>query len=241
MKNCVTLGLNGVNPVSYGGWTGDLVACDSDATGYAAAFATLGYSSSAIFDSGVTLSAFRSVLTTAAVNTQPGDWFVLTYSGHGGQSENWGFGGYKETLCLYDGQLADSELHNMLTAFKAGANVVVVLDCCHSGGMDRGIMQRVRVAPFHVVRQTLPAPVERSGDIVANVGFMTACRADEVAQDGDTNGAFTGANLLNLVSTVITWADWCAAVQAYMLRYFPRQHPQWISVAGAVEKQALRV
>lgn len=99
MKTCVTLGLNGVNPVSYGGWTGDLVACDSDATGYAAAFATLGYSSSAIFDSGVTLSAFRSVLTTAAANTQPGDWFVLTYSGHGGQSENWGFGGYKETLC----------------------------------------------------------------------------------------------------------------------------------------------
>jgi hypothetical protein len=241
MKACVTIGLNGVDAASYAGWPGYLVACDSDATGYAAAFATLGYSSTAIFDAKATLSTFRNVLTAAAASTQAGDWFVLTYSGHGGQTENWGFSGYKETLCLYDGQLADSELHNLLTAFRPGANVVIVLDSCHSGGMDRGIMKRIRVAPFHIVRQTLPAAVERDGDIVANVGFMTACRADEVAEDGDTNGAFTGSNLLSLTSTVITWADWYGAVQAYMLRYYPRQHPQWISVAGSIEKQALRV
>ena len=242
MKTCTALGLNGVNPTSYMGWTGDLVACDADATQNSAAFATLGYTSNAMFDSAVTLAAVRTVLTNAAAVAQPGDWFVMTYSGHGGQTEAWAFSGYKETLCLYDGQFADSELHNLLATFKAGVNVVVILDSCHSGGMDRAMpVARPRVAPFHVVRQTLPAPVERDGDIVANVALMTACRADEVAQDGDANGAFTGSNLTCLSSAVVTWGDWYSAVQAYMLRYFPRQHPQWIDLNGDIRKQALRV
>lgn len=241
MKTCTALGLNGVNPASYMGWTGDLLACDADATQYSAAFATLGYTSNALFDSAVTLAAVRSVLTNAAATTQPGDWFVMTYSGHGGQTEAWDFSGYKETLCLYDGQLADTELRNLLATFKAGVNVVLVLDCCHSGGMDRAMpVTRLRVAPFHVARQTLPAPVVRTGDIAANVALLTACRADEVAADGEMNGAFTGSNLTNLTTSVTTWGDWYAAVQAYMLRYFPRQHPQWIDLNGSIRKQALR-
>lgn len=242
MKTCTTLGLNGVNPASYMGWTGDLVACDSDATQNAAAFATLGYTSNALFDAAVTLSAVKQVLANAAATTNAGDWFVMTYSGHGGQNEAWSFGQFKETLCLYDGQYADSELHNALAQFKPGANVVILLDSCHSGGMDRAMpVARLRVAPFHIVRQTLPTPPVAAGDIVANVAMMTACRADEVAQDGDANGAFTGSNLTCLADTVITWGDWYNAVQAYMLRYFPRQHPQWIDLNGNIRKQALRV
>lgn len=243
MKTSTSVGLNGVSPAAYNGWSGDLLACDSDATGNAAVFATLGYTSKAIFDSGSTLAAIRALMTAAAATTGPGDWFVMTYSGHGGQAESWAFNGYQETLCLYDGQMPDSELHNLLTAFQPGVNVVIILDCCHSGGMDKAgpPINRVRVAPLFVTRQSLPPPLERSGSIAANVAFMTACRSDELAEDGQTNGAFTGSQLLSLASTVTTWGGWYKAIQAYMLRSFPRQHPQWIEVgANPIESQLLR-
>jgi len=85
------------------------------------------------------LSAVRS----AAKKLKGGDFFFLTYSGHGGQIDD--VSGEEddkdETWCLYDGQLIDDELYCELSRFEAGVRVLVLSDSCHSGTVTRAAYQ----------------------------------------------------------------------------------------------------
>ena len=85
-------------------------------------------------------------IQAAAKSMRPGDIFLLTYSGHGGQVPD--YSGDEaledpsdiidETLCLFDGQLVDDELYALWSAFPTDSRVLVVTDCCHSGTEHQG-------------------------------------------------------------------------------------------------------
>lgn len=91
------------------------------------------------------VGGFQRVLEMA----QPGDQFVIHYSGHGGRAKSIypvdvKPGGIDEALVptdIGDGAryLRDLELAHLLqTMTEKGLLVTVLLDCCHSGGMTRG-------------------------------------------------------------------------------------------------------
>jgi hypothetical protein len=87
-----------------------------------------------------TRAATLAALRKASKSLQPGDFYFLTYSGHGGQvpDTNRDEPDRKdETWCLYDGQLIDDELYLELTRFAAGVRIVVLSDSCHSGSVTR--------------------------------------------------------------------------------------------------------
>jgi len=81
-----------------------------------------------------------SGMRDAAKELKAGDFFLLTYSGHGGQVPD--VSGDEpdkqdETWCLYDGQLIDDELYFELSRFAAGVRILVLSDSCHSGTVTR--------------------------------------------------------------------------------------------------------
>jgi len=121
---------------------------------------------------------------------------VLTISGHGAQEV------YPletiESLVLSDGLLPDFEFHNLLAKFPARARVLVILDTCHSGGMDRAA--QFRYSPrFAGVRPSLDEEGRQIREVVAkeviraNIAVLSACPKDTTALDGQFNGAFTGS------------------------------------------------
>jgi hypothetical protein len=226
-------GLNRVKPSAYGGWEGRLVACCNDATAMAALFARAGYEAKAYFDDDCTRGQIRSVLEGAAAACQPGDWFAMSYSGHGSQRETaFGAGGWAESLCCYNDLLDDFEFVESVGKFQPGVNVVVILDSCFSGGMDRGAGRRIRVAPLWVTaRLHKHAPV-RTGNPVCNYTLLSACGSDETAADGDQYGAFTGGLLDKVAGGAQTWGQWHAETLKVVSRVNPYQHPRMIQVSG---------
>jgi hypothetical protein len=135
------IGLNAVDPAHYEGWDGPLSACEFDAADMAELSRAVGYEPTTLLTAAATRPAVIDAITAAAKAMAPGDIFVMTYSGHGGQVPD--FNGDEalergddftdETLCLFDGQLIDDELYALWSAFPADTRVLVISDCCHSG------------------------------------------------------------------------------------------------------------
>lgn len=134
------IGLNAVNPNAYGGWSGPLNACEFDANDMEAIAKSRGLKSTKLLTTKATRSAVLKALRSAAKTLVKGDYFLLTYSGHGGQMpDTSGDEPDKkdETWCLYDGQLIDDELYAELAGFASGVRVLVLSDSCHSGTVTR--------------------------------------------------------------------------------------------------------
>lgn len=144
-KKAVSLhiGLNAVSGAAYGGWEGPLSACEFDANDMAALAKAKGMKPTVLLTKKATRSAMLSAMRAAAKALQSGDFFFLTYSGHGGQvpDVNGDEDDKKdETWCLYDGQYIDDELYSELGKFKAGVRILVLSDSCHSGTITREAM-----------------------------------------------------------------------------------------------------
>ncbi len=134
------MGLNGVSGAAYGGWDGPLAACEFDANDMATLATKQGMKPTLLLTKKATRAAMLSAMRGAAKTLVSGDFFFLTYSGHGGQvpDVNGDEDDKKdETWCLYDGQLIDDELYAELGKFKSGVRVLVLSDSCHSGTVTR--------------------------------------------------------------------------------------------------------
>jgi hypothetical protein len=134
------LGLNSVSPAAYAGWAGPLAACEFDANDMAAIARSRGMKPTLLLTKKATRKAVLAALRSAAQALKAGDFFFLSYSGHGGQvpDTNRDEPDRKdETWCLFDGQLIDDELYLELGRFAAGVRVLVLSDSCHSGSVTR--------------------------------------------------------------------------------------------------------
>ena len=134
------IGLNSVDPKHYGGWSGDLMACEFDAKDMAAIAKRAGMKSTLLLTKKGTRARTLAAIRAAARTLKVGDYFFLTYSGHGGQIPDvTGEEGDKkdETWCLFDGELIDDELNLELSKFAERVRVLVLSDSCHSGTVTR--------------------------------------------------------------------------------------------------------
>jgi hypothetical protein len=141
----VHIGLNGVSAAHYGGWSGELQACEFDANDMAAIAKSAGMKSTVLLTKKATRAKALAAVRSAAKQLKSGDMLFLTYSGHGGQIPD--VTGEEvdkldETWCLYDGELIDDELYLELSRFAAGVRVLVLSDSCHSGTVTRAMPPR---------------------------------------------------------------------------------------------------
>jgi hypothetical protein len=81
----LTIGLNAVDPKHYGGWSGDLNACEADAADVADIAKAKGFKTQTLVTRSATRKNVIKAMDKAAVSLQTGDIFLLFYSGHGGQ------------------------------------------------------------------------------------------------------------------------------------------------------------
>jgi hypothetical protein len=210
------IGLNFVNPEHYGGWDGELKACEFDAKDMQAIAADKGFQSNLVLTTDATAEAVTSAIAAAAKKLKSGDLFWITYSGHGGQvpdtnSDEGDRGRQDETWVLWDRQLVDDELWNLWRRFKRGVRILVLSDSCHSGTVTRvmpalpatGPAPRIRLLPpkqaakvyrqnaklYDTIQKSVPAG-ERAV-VKASVLLISGCQDNQFSLDGDRNGLFT--------------------------------------------------
>ena len=224
------IGLNAVDPVHYQGWSGPLNACEADAEDMARIADRSQFSTQTLLTQHATRQAVREAILQAADRLEPGDTFLLTYSGHGGQipdqnGDEWD--GLDETWCLYDGEQVDDELYSHLQRFRSDVRVVVLSDSCHSGTVVKlsqyagasppdaldGSRTSYRAMPLNVARRTYEGNLEMYDEILRNPAtknakaaiqasclLISGCQDNQLSADGAFNGLFTG-NLL------LVWAN----------------------------------
>jgi hypothetical protein len=136
----IHVGLNRVDPARYGGWSGDLVACEADANDMSAIAESAGFTATRILTAEATSDRLLDELRQAAGRLSSGDTLLLSYSGHGGQTPDLDGDeddGSDETWVLYDRQVLDDELYAAYGAFGEGVRIAVFSDSCHSGTVTR--------------------------------------------------------------------------------------------------------
>jgi metacaspase-1 len=213
------IGVNRCNPDHYGGWDRPLSSCENDADTMLAIATARGFEARQLKSEQATRGAVREAISQAADTLRPGDLFVVSYSGHGGQVRD--FDGDEQdrkddTWCLYDGQLLDDELSVLYAGFRERVRVLVLSDSCHSGTMlkrpsqpesatgieDEFIYSRAmpRQAAIETTRQNrsfysqiqaeLPRP---RPEIKAGIRLLSGCQEHEESFGSDECGRFTDA------------------------------------------------
>ncbi len=190
----LTIGLNAVDPKHYAGWSGELMACEADATDMAAIARSKKFSVDTLFTKEASRDKVAGLITKAANTLRSGDIFLLSYSGHGGQLPDLNHDEKDkkdETWCLYDGELVDDELYGLFGKFKPGVRILVFSDSCHSGSVTkvafyeaRGQMMarsgapqeapRYRAMPLTIAQRTYLANREFYDPILKNPKLVEA-------------------------------------------------------------------
>ena len=145
----LTIGLNSVDPKHYEGWSGELNACEADASDMTDVARSRKFTVQTLITKRATRAAVLRALAKAAKALKTGDIFLLTYSGHGGQLPDRNDEEpdlQDETWCLYDGELIDDELYTALGRFARGVRVFVLSDSCHSGTVTKVAYYAARAA-----------------------------------------------------------------------------------------------
>jgi metacaspase-1 len=138
----IHIGLNRVDPDHYGGWDGELRACEADARDMALLSEQRGFEGRLLLTEDATSANVTAALREAADTLDRGDMLFLSYSGHGGQvpdtnGDEPDTERLDETWVLYDRQLVDDEAYALYGSFKSGVRILVLSDSCHSGTVHR--------------------------------------------------------------------------------------------------------
>jgi hypothetical protein len=208
------IGLNIVDPNQYGDDFAELEGCENDARDMQDLAAAQGFQSTLLLNNQATAAAVTGAIKSAAAGLVAGDYFLVTFSGHGSQVINELNGdeeldGLDETWVLFDRNLIDDELSFLWSLFWPDVRILVISDSCHSGTISRAFRRgrhsraiRHRSQLDHlsrsqdmydVIRRNLPNP--RAITIGASVLSLSACRDDQEADDGPENGRYTKALL----------------------------------------------
>ena len=192
--------------------------------------------------------------------TNTGDQVFFHYSGHGSQalsSDPNEPDGYDETLVPCDSRttddrgrpvydILDKELAALIAlAEERGAQVTVVLDCCHAGSGTRALVPVRRTPADRRARpagSVLPetqgaktvASRHWSGKLGSDHLLLAGCRDEEMSHEyrSPTNGAWYGAMTYFLLQKLqelhprMSWREVHDAVQTQVHSVYARQIPQ---------------
>lgn len=214
------IGVNYCDTAHYGEkWNSRLSSCENDADTMAVIAQKQGFETRKLKTEAATREAVKTCITSAAERLTPGDMFLLSYSGHGGQVRDVDgdeTDGRDDTWCLYDGQLLDDELRVLFARFSSGVRLLVLSDSCHSGTMLKGesaavkntgvqdefiysrAMPRTAAIETHKqnlsfygrIQVALPNP---KPPIHASVRLLSGCQEHEQSFGSEECGRFTDA------------------------------------------------
>ena len=228
--------LIGINKYQIPG--ADLRGCVNDVKDLSAALVQFcGFKKSditVVTDQAATKKAMQAGISRLVRDSKKGDVAVVHYSGHGsnvpddnGDESD----GRDEILCPtdlnWDDPLRDDWLRTTFDGVRAGVNLTVVMDCCHSGTNTRAILrpdapikERYLPSPSSLKAvesgrkppKTVTSELRRSArasrkarDIVTAElpeVLLTGCRDTQTSADAFINGRYNGALTFALVDAI---------------------------------------
>lgn len=135
------IGLNVVDNSAYNAQVPPLRGCHNDARDMMALAQSQGFAHrQMLLDAEATAEAIVAAISDAAQDLRTGDFFFVTYSGHGSQMQD--PTGEEpdqldETLVCWNRQLIDDELYPLWGRFQPGVRILFLSDSCHSGSVAR--------------------------------------------------------------------------------------------------------
>ena len=252
------IGVNRTNPEHYPGWDEPLSSCENDVDTMEGIARSLGFETSHLKSEQATRKAVIEGFENAANALAAGDFFLVTYSGHGGRVRD--VTGEEEdnkddTWCLYDGQLLDDELHVMFSEFAEGVRILLIADSCHSGTLLKGesdpsnsgevdddfVIPRAMplnaaAATFNSnrsfyldIQDNLPSP---RPEIKASVRLLSGCQEHELSYGSEVSGRFTWAinHLISDVGFDGNYKDFHREIVAILKRPSKNQTPGHMQV-----------
>lgn len=168
-----------------------------------------------LLNDNATLDAFKKAWQNLLTTAQPGDTLILTYAGHGGQhTDTYPLGerdNKDESLLFHDfnprqptqGYMTDDELYGLLEK-ASDYNIILLIDACHSSGMDRSEAKpsgSIRFGGSWNIQPELPPPAaieqrlqEDDNQPLPHVTLITAVNYDKLLVSETTiNGQLHGA------------------------------------------------
>lgn len=134
----------------------ELYGCVNDANDMADIASDEDFDVTVLVDEQATSDAFRTWLEDAADTLDEGDMVVVSVSSHGGQLRPFSTDRQErdrrdETVCLFDREVLDDEVHDLLCDFSPGVEIFTCFDLCHAGGTTRS---RLKSAYYDTLGQT---------------------------------------------------------------------------------------
>lgn len=199
------IALNKVDRNTYGA-DGLLHSCINNAKNYEKIALSQGFTNTVLLaDSNASLNNFKNATEHIIKQLNNNDYFLLTFSGHGGKVKdlsNDEDGEYDQTWCFYDGEVIDDEFFDIWLKLPGNARVFVISDSCYSGSMLRDIFN---IDPFKQqgVIKPINEPNNRGFDVdpfrpmlKACIKLLSGALENKPASDGPFYSLFTEA-LLN--------------------------------------------
>lgn len=139
----IHIGLNNIKSTHYG-VDGRLKGCENDADFMFEFAKNRGFEAVKLLSStnNAKYSDINDAILKAKSDLADDGILLVTYSGHGGQLKDTNYNeadGFDETWCLYDEQMIDDEIFELLTQFKKGQRILFISDSCHSGTITGSI------------------------------------------------------------------------------------------------------
>jgi len=187
-----------------------------------------------LFDLAATKKGIEAAIRKLVAGGRRGDVLLVHFSGHGSNvPDNDGDEADKrdEILCPSDldwkNPLRDDWLRRTFDGLKAGVNLTVITDCCHSGTITRAVqppdapvIARFLPSPWDLVaaesgrrlRGTVRKPQRRAARTVRKASdvvvvdlpevLVSGCRADQTSADAHIGGSYNGALTYHLVAAL---------------------------------------
>lgn len=144
--------------------------------------------------------------TIFEILSQEPEILVITNSSHGTRIPNIE-GGYQEAICMYDGNIVDYDLKNLINSFNSTTKVIFFSDSCHSAGVTREFLDTMNDYSYYSKAKYLPSEdnieaFQASSEPTTRAIFdvqddknilMAGCKSDQYSYDASFNGRPNGA------------------------------------------------
>lgn len=200
IKKALVIGIN-----DYPGSGNDLNGCVNDAMNWKSHLESLGFIVTMLLDEQATRQGIKIGLNNLLVSNP--DIAVATYSGHGTQVLDTSGDepdGYDEALYVYDGELVDDELREIIVNTRnKQTSLICIIDSCFSGTVTRMLPSKQKKAvPRFIPNPKLPKGFPRARR-------MFEYEMPEILLSGSTDSEYSYDAFIN--------GKWCGAFSHYAL------------------------
>lgn len=217
-------GLASVNPNYYQGWSGKLDGTVPDIKLFSSKLKEMGYVTKQILTKKATIDSFKTEINKIAAIIKPEDILVITYSGHGGQVTDLNKDEkdrLDETFCLYDGEITDDYIYEVLSILPK-CRVVFFADSCHSGSAYK-LIGNNKIAKFRPASKQSKVVVSSQSirKLTCSLKYFGGCQDYQLSADLGTNGLFTKSlwetvDLLRSTGNQSTWINFYNTLYKHM-------------------------